>query len=85
MYYERDEFPILVYGDPVTYLWMKMIHEEDHTGVTRTTAKSRRRFWITRGRDLAKKIKMSCYECRRIDKSLAQQQMAPLPKSRQTM
>ena len=84
-YYERKEFPILAYGDPIAYLWMQQVHEEDHTGITRTTAKSRRRFWIVRGRDLARKIKKSCYTCRRRDKELAQQQMAPLPKSRQSM
>ena len=84
-YYEQDEYPILTQGDPIAYLWMKKVHEEEHSGVTKTVAKSRRRFWIVRARRVAAKVKHSCYRCRVLDKELAQQKMAPLPTSRQTM
>ena len=36
-------------------------HEEDHSGVTRTVAKSRRKFWIIKARRLAQKIRYMCY------------------------
>ena len=39
--YETEDFPILTYNDPVSYLWMKKVHCEDHTGITKTVAKSR--------------------------------------------
>ena len=81
-YYGNDKFPILTYRDPLSHLWMKKVHDEDHSGVTKTVTKSRRKFWIIRGRKLAEKIKKSCYRCRLLDKTLAQQQMAPLPKTR---
>ena len=85
MHYGADQFPILAHDDPIAYLWIKKVHEEDHGGVTKTVAKSRRKFWIVRARKLAEKVKRSCYECRRYDKILAQQIMAPLPSSRLVM
>ena len=81
-HYGSEKFPILTYRDPFSYLWMKKVHNEDHSGITRTVTKSRRKYWIIRGRKLAQKIKRSCYRCKLLDKMLAEQQMAPLPKSR---
>ena len=77
--YNRDRFPILTANDPLAHLWMKHVHAEDHSGVTRTLAKSRRKFWIVRGGKLARKVRGSCYRCRLLDKELAGQLMAPLP------
>ena len=77
--YDRDSFPILVYKDPLSYLWIKEVHDEDHSGITRTVAKSRRKFWIVKARRLAQKVKNSCYKCRLLDKKMESQQMAPLP------
>ena len=81
-HYDNDEFPILMYRDPHSFLWMKHFHEEDHSGTTRTVAKSRRRFWIVRGRKLADKIKYNCYRCRFLDIRMMKQQMAPIPRNR---
>ena len=81
-HYGCDKFPILTYKDPLAHIWIQHIHNEDHSGITKTVAKSRRKFWVIRARKLAEKIKGSCYECRRLDKELAQQLMAPLPDSR---
>ena len=81
-HYDNDEFPILMYRDPHSFLWMKHVHEEDHSGTTRTVAKSRRKFWIVRGRKLADKIKYNCYRCRFLDIRMMKQQMAPIPRSR---
>ena len=83
--YESKDFPILTYDDPIAHLWIKSVHNEDHSGITRTVAKSRRKFWVVKARKIAKAVKRSCYTCRLLDKVLAQQQMAPLPKSRQVM
>ena len=58
---------------------MLHVHCEDHSGVTKTVALSRRRYWVVRGGRLASKIRRSCYRCRTLDKKLAEQQMAPLP------
>ena len=82
LHYGNDRFPILMSNDPLAFIWMQHIHIEDHSGVTRTLAKSRRKFWIVRGRRLAEKIKNSCYRCRLTDKLLAAQKMAPLPTTR---
>ena len=81
-HYGNDKFPILTYKDPLAHIWMQHVHSEDHTGVTKTVAKSRRKFWIIRARKLAHNIKQNCYKCRLVDKLLAEQIMAPLPTSR---
>ena len=82
VHYGPEEFPVLTYRDPLSYLWMKKVHDENHTGITTTVAKSRRKYWIVRGRCLAKKVKSSCYRCRLVDKLLAEQLMSPLPLAR---
>ena len=81
-FYDNDIFPILLYNDPLSYIWMQYVHNEDHTGVVKTLFKSRRKFWIVRGRRLSEKIKRSCYRCRLTDKKLAEQKMSPLPDTR---
>ena len=58
---------------------MKHVHAKDHTGITRTLAKSRRKFWIICGGRLSRKIRKECYTCRTLDKEMAGQLMAPLP------
>ena len=83
--YNRNRFPILMSKDPIALLWMREVHCEEHSGVTKTLAKSRRRFWIVRGRRVAEKVRKSCYECRKLDKQLAEQQMSPLPDYRLTV
>ena len=80
--YNQDKFPILVSSDPLARLWIRKVHFEAHSGVTKTVAKSRRKFWIVRARRVAQTLKNSCYVCRLLDKRLAMQQMAPLPESR---
>ena len=85
IHYDAKEFPILTHDDPVSQLWMKKVHWENHTGVTSTVAKSRRKFWIVRARKLAERVKHNCFVCRLLDKSLAQQIMAPLPITRVVM
>ena len=82
---ESRDFPILAYDDPIAHLWIKNVHNEDHSGITRTVAKSRRKFWVLKARKIAKAVKRSCYTCRLLEKILAQQQMAPLPRARQVM
>ena len=82
VHYDREEFPILMYRDPHSHLWMKHVHEEDHSGITRTVAKSRRKYWVVRGRRLAEKIKYNCYRCRFLDIRMMKQQMAPIPRCR---
>ena len=81
-HYGNDEFPILTYKDPLSQIWMAEVHREDHSGISRTVAKSRRKFWIIRARRLAAFVKNHCYTCRLVDAKLAQQRMAPLPQSR---
>ena len=76
--YDTDRYPILTTKDPLAYLWMKDVHEEDHTGATKTLSKRRRKYWIIRRNRLAHKTRSLCYQCRLLDKEIAGQLMAPL-------
>ena len=80
--YKQDRFPILTSADPLAFLWMKHVHDESHSGRTKTVAKSRRKFWIVRAGRLYEKVRSMCYRCRILDKELAMQQMAALPENR---
>ena len=80
--YNQDRFPILVSVDPFAFLWMKHVHDESHSGRTKTVAKSRRKFWIVRAGRVYEKVKSQCYKCKKLDKELAMQQMSDLPDSR---
>ena len=57
IHYDKTEFPILAYNDPIAYLWIKLIHDEDHGGNTKVVAKARKKFWIIRAAKLAEKIR----------------------------
>ena len=82
LHYSRDRFPILTTKDPLAFLWLKHVQDEDHTGRTRTIAKSRQKFWIVRAGRLYEKVKNSCYRCKLLEKELAKQQMSALPDHR---
>ena len=82
LHYKQDCFPILTSADPLAFLWMKYVHDESHSGRTKTVAKSRRKFWIVRAGRLYEKVRSLCYQCRKLDKELAEQQMAALPECR---
>ena len=82
--YNQDVFPILSNNDPLARLWVRKVHFEDHSGVNKTAAKCRRKFWIVRVNRLARTVKNSCYVCKLLDKMLAMQQMAPLTDNRLT-
>ena len=80
--YNKDTFPILMSNDPFSFLWMKHVHDESHSGRTKTVAKSRREFWIVRVGRVYERVKSACYRCKILEKQLAMQQMSALPDSR---
>jgi hypothetical protein len=80
--YNKDSFPILMSKDPFSFLWMKHIHDESHSGRTKTVAKSRREFWIVRAGRVYERVKSACYRCKILEKQLAMQQMSALPDCR---
>ena len=82
IHYDADEFLIKSHNEPVAYLWLKKIHDEDQGGITKVVAKSRRKYWIIRARKLATKIIRSCYKCRLRDKVLVEHVMSPILTSR---
>jgi len=80
--YDKDELPILSYGDHLSKLIMKQFHEVDHAGEDRTVQRSRSFAWIIRGRCLARKVVKDCFKCRLRNRVFQRQVMAPLHESR---
>ena len=74
--------PILMPSSRAAVLFMIQAHRGEfgtvHNSVAETLARSRQKVWILRGRDLSKKVCSECYQCRRDNKVLAEQQMSRL-------
>ena len=60
-------------------LYALYIHKLCHLGVAALVSKIRRKFWIVNLPTLVKKIRYNCVTCRKLDKDLGKQIMAPLP------
>ena len=74
--------PALLHKDhPFTFLVTRKAHEDVlHNGVKETLTEIRSKFWIVRGRSLAKKIVQQCRVCRRHEgKPYSAPQPPPLP------
>lgn len=76
--------PVLLKGSShISKLIMKEIHAKTHhPGAGRTLCESRRKYWITRGRDLAKNVVRNCTVCRKLRQPPQTTLMADIPKDR---
>ena len=70
--------PVLMPSSRAAMLFMIQAHCGEFGSVAETLARSRQKVWIVRGRDLSKKVCSQCYQCRRDNKVLAEQQMSRL-------
>ena len=81
--------PILMAGSRTAYLYMVQAHQGEfglvHRSVVSTLARSRRKVWIVRGRDLAKKVVNTCSKCDRNRKETLLQQMADIKEEQLTV
>ncbi|XP_063956504.1 uncharacterized protein LOC129263265 [Lytechinus pictus] len=75
---------LLPYEDWISRLITRYVHEIGHNGVAATTAKVRRKYWILKGHNLAKTVKLRCAICRAFDRKVETQKMAELPIERLT-
>ena len=68
----------------VTELVIRRAHEKvGHSrGIGAIMSELQQRFWIIHGREAIKKLKYSCYQCRKRNEVCSEQIMAPLPSSR---
>ena len=77
-----QSLPILIPESRVAYLFMQYAHCGEyglvHRGPVATLARSRRYVWITKGKNLAKKIVSKCPQCIRNRKEPLAQQMADI-------
>ena len=58
--YIAEVIHILTYKDPLSYMWIKQVHDADHSQITRTVVKSRRMFWIIKARRIVERVCKPC-------------------------
>ena len=80
----EEIYPILLPAShPISRLIMGDVHiQVSHGGPERTLSESRRKFWITRGRNLAKGVVKNCTICRKLRQPPHTTLMADLPPER---
>lgn len=77
--YNVSRIILLPYDHRFSRLYAEFIHNECHYGVAATASKIRSRFWISNLEKMAKSIRYSCVQCRKLDKKLCSQIMGKLP------
>ena len=66
----------------LSLLYVLYIHNKSHLGVSTVVSKIRSRFWIVQLPKIVKRIRFNCVSCKKLDKLLQKQIMAPLPMER---
>ena len=80
--YDCKHPAMLPYKHWISLLITRHAHQHGHSGIAATTAKVRRKYWILRAHNLAKKVKHECVFCRMTEHKLESQLMGDLPKQR---
>lgn len=73
---------MLPYNHWISLLITRHAHQQGHSGIAATTAKTRRKYWIFRAHVLAKKVKRECVFCKKMEHRVETQLMANLPEQR---
>ena len=82
--YDCKHPAMLQYKHWISLLTTRHAHQYGHSGIAATTAKIRKKYWILRAHNLAKKVKHECVFCRMMEHKLESQLMGDLPKQRLT-
>ena len=80
--YDCKHPAMLPYKHWVSLLITRHMHQRGHSGIASTTVKIRRKFWILRAHNLARKVKHECVFCKRTEHKLEIQLMADLAEKR---
>lgn len=80
---EDSRNPIIIPHDHhIAGLIARDYHEQAHVGVEWVVARIRTRFWITRIRNVVKRVVHGCMKCRKLFSTPCEQKMADLPAER---
>ena len=81
--WNQQYFILLPETSEFTKLYIRKVHDEDHSRhVDITIAKVRRRFWVPRLKRIVLTVRNNCMKCRLKDKELETQEMGELPLDR---
>ena len=77
--YDDKGLILLPHEHRFSLLYATFVQNINHSGVAATVSKVRRKFWIVNLPRLVKGIRFKCVTCRKLDKQVEKQIMAPLP------
>lgn len=81
--YDAKHPMVLPYNDPITKLILVKLHKENHhCGSQQLLATARQRFWIMRGKTMARNVVHQCIRCTRAKPQIFNQIMGNLPECR---
>ena len=77
--YNTNGLILLPSNHRFSVLYSLYIHNLSHLAIASTMSKIRRKFWLIKPPKIVKKILFNCATCKKLDKKLGEQIMAPLP------
>ena len=77
--YNNQEMILLPYEHPLSRLYVVMVHNYTHSGISATSSKVRLKYWIVKLGKLVRSVRFNCVPCRKIEKKCCEQIMSPLP------
>lgn len=78
---KNEAFILLPTKHKLTEVYIKDIHDKDHGRIKSISCKLQAKFWIPHSRKLIKSVSR-CVICRRLEKQVIGQSMAPVPEDR---
>lgn len=77
--YNNKDLILLPHNHRLSRLYVELIHNQSHSGISSTTCKVRLKFWIIRLENIVRSVRYHCITCRKNAKKTVSQIMAPLP------
>ena len=77
--YNNKDLILLPYEHRFSRLYVELIHNMNHGGISSTTCKIRLKFWIIKLEKIVRSVRFNCITCRKNEKKTVAQIMAPLP------
>ena len=80
--YNAAEIILLPADHRLSRLYVELVHNETHLGISAICCKVRLKFWIVKLDKIVRSVRFSCVPCKKQNKKRIEQVMAPLPSAR---
>ena len=68
--YNNQEMILLPYEHPLSRLYVVMVHNYTHSGISATSSKVRLKYWIVKLGKLVRSVRFNCVPCRKLRKNV---------------